>query len=193
MRNLSTFLLLALLLNAAPIAAQQKTITNDTFWKTTSGSYIFSQGGGIFRFPDSKGVEHYYWYGVKYQEAMTYCPKGINPSKSNLTNFVSVTCYQSDDLVNWKFVKDVMTTSTFNGHDWAWWVGRLGVAYVAEAKKYALFVQYNDKVGVFTSSSPTGSFVYHQQIDMTAMTGKSNTGDQTVFTDDDGQSYLCYS
>ena len=193
MRNLSTFLLLALLRNAAPIAAQQKTITNDTFWKTTSGSYIFSQGGGIFRFPDSKGVEHYYWYGVKYQEAMTYCPKGINPSKSNLTNFVSVTCYQSDDLVNWKFVKDVMTTSTFNGHDWAWWVGRLGVAYVAEAKKYALFVQYNDKVGVFTSSSPTGSFVYHQQIDMTAMTGKSNTGDQTVFTDDDGQSYLCYS
>jgi hypothetical protein len=33
-------------------------ITNDTFWKTTvstnhptSGSYIYSQGGGIFRFP----------------------------------------------------------------------------------------------------------------------------------------------
>ena len=173
--------------------AEMNTITNDTFWKTTSGSYIFSQGGGIFRFPDSNGVEHYYWYGVKYQEAMTYCPAGITASKSNLTNFVSVTCYQSDDLVNWNFVRDVMTTSTFNGHDWAWWVGRLGVAYVADAKKYALLVQYNDKVGVFTCSTPTGNFVFHQQIDMTEMTGKSNTGDQTVFTDDDGQSYLCYS
>ena len=32
-------------------------ITNDTFWKTTSGSYIYSQGGGIFRFPDAQGVE----------------------------------------------------------------------------------------------------------------------------------------
>ena len=50
-------------------------ITNDTFWQTTSGSYIYSQGGGIFRFPDAQGVEHYYWYGAKYQEAVDYCPK----------------------------------------------------------------------------------------------------------------------
>lgn len=188
------FLLLMLtLLSFGYAKAEFNTITNDTFWKTTSGTYIYSQGGGIFRFPDANGVEHYYWYGVKYQEAVDYCPKALAGSKSNLTNFISVTCYQSDDLVNWKFVKDVMTTSTFNGHDWAWWVGRLGVAYVTDAKKYALLVQYNDKVGVFTCDTPTGNFVYHQQIDMTAMTGKSNTGDQTVFTDDDGQSYLCYS
>lgn len=173
--------------------AQENTITNDTFWKTTDGNYIFSQGGGIFRFQDAEGVEHYYWYGVKYQEAVNYCPKALAGSKSNLTNFVSVTCYKSDDLVNWSFVKDVMTTATFSGHDFAWWIGRLGVAYVESKKQYALFVQYNDKVGVFTCSTPTGDFVYHQQIDMTSMTGKSNTGDQTVFTDDDGQSYLCYS
>ena len=45
-------------------------INNDTFWKTTSDSYIYSQGGGIFRFPDAQGKEHYYWYGAKYQEAV---------------------------------------------------------------------------------------------------------------------------
>ena len=45
-------------------------INNDTFWKATSGSYIYSQGGGIFRFPDAQGKEHYYWYGAKYQEAV---------------------------------------------------------------------------------------------------------------------------
>lgn len=175
-------------------AATPGTITNNTFWKTTKGDYIFSQGGGIFKFPDPvTGEEHYYWYGVKYKEAVDYAPAALGGSNSNVTNFVSVTCYRSDDLVNWTFVKDVMTSATFNGHDWAWWVGRLGVAYVKSAKKYALFVQYNDKVGVFTCSTPTGNFTYHQQIDMTAMTGKSNTGDQTVFTDDDGQSYLCYS
>ncbi|MCR5361696.1 MAG: family 43 glycosylhydrolase [Bacteroidales bacterium] len=173
--------------------AVQNTITNDTFWKTTSGGYIYSQGGGIFRFPDANGVEHYYWYGVKYKEAVDYCPKALAGSKSNMTNFVAVTCYRSDDLVNWTFVRNVMNTNAFSGHDWAWWVGRLGVAYVESAKKYALFVQYNDKVGVFTSSSPTGDFTYHQQIDMTPFIGISNTGDQTVFTDDDGQSYLCYS
>ena len=108
-------------------------INNDTFWKTSTGSYIYSQGGGIFRFPDAKGVEHYYWYGVKYQEAVDYCPDALAGSKSNITNFLSVTCYQSDDLVNWTFVNDVLTPASTG---WAYWVGRLGVAYIEEAKKY---------------------------------------------------------
>lgn len=34
-------------------------IINDTFWNTTKGTPIYSQGGGIFRFPDANGVEHY--------------------------------------------------------------------------------------------------------------------------------------
>ncbi|MCM1331306.1 MAG: family 43 glycosylhydrolase [Bacteroides sp.] len=175
-------------------AADFNTITNNTFWKTVDDEYIFSQGGGIFRFPDPvTGEEHYYWYGVKYQEAVDYAPKALGAPQSNITHFVSVTCYQSDDLVNWKFVNDVMTFNSFNGHEFPWWVGRLGVAYVKDAKTYALFVQYNESVGVFTCDTPTGNFTYHQQIDMTAMTGKPKTGDQTVFTDDDEESYLCYS
>ena len=166
-------------------------INNDTFWKTTSGSYIFSQGGGIFRFPDAEGVEHYYWYGVKYQEAVDYCPKALAGSKSNITNFLAVTCYKSDDLVNWTFVNDVLTPASAG---WAYWVGRLGVAYIEEAKKYALLVQYNDNVLVATCDTPTGNFERHQQIDMTDIIGTPNTGDQTVFTDPDtGKSYLCYS
>lgn len=143
-------------------------ITNDTFWKTTSGDYIFSQGGGIFRFPDSKGVEHYYWYGVKYQEAVDYCPRALGGSNSNNTQFLSVTCYQSDDLVNWTFVRDVLTSSSAG---WAYWVGRLGVAYVEEAKKYALLVQFNDNVGVYVCDTPTGNFTKNNQIDMTSMIG----------------------
>lgn len=166
-------------------------INNDTFWKTTSGSYIYSQGGGIFRFPDADGVEHYYWYGVKYQEAVDYCPNALAGSKSNITNFLSVTCYRSDDLVNWTFVNDVLTPASAG---WAYWVGRLGVAYIEEAKKYALLVQFNDNVLVATCNTPTGNFQRHNQIDMTDIIGTPNTGDQTVFTDPDtGKSYLCYS
>ncbi len=166
-------------------------ITNDTFWKTTTGSYIYSQGGGIFRFPDAQGVEHYYWYGAKYQEAVDYCPKGLNPSKSNVTHFLAVTCYQSDDLVNWKFVRNVLTS---NSAGWAYWVGRMGVAYIPEAKKYALLTQFNDHVLVATCNTPTGNFSRHNEIDMTDMIGTPNTGDMTVFTDPDtGKSYLCYS
>ena len=166
-------------------------INNDTFWKTTTGSYIYSQGGGIFRFPDAQGVEHYYWYGAKYQEAVDYCPKALAGSKSNITNFLGVTCYVSDDLVNWKYVRDVLTPSATG---WAYWVGRMGVAYITEAKKYALLTQFNDHVLVATCSTPTGNYARHNEIDMTSMIGTPNTGDMTVFTDPDtGKSYLCYS
>ena len=185
--------LLTILLGLLAATAMQAVgvINNDTFWKTTTGSYIYSQGGGIFRFPDAQGVEHYYWYGAKYQEAVDYCPKALAGSKSNVTNFLGVTCYQSDDLVNWKFVRIVLTPEAAG---WAYWVGRLGVAYIPEAKKYALLTQFNDHVLVATSPTPTGGYTRHNEIDMTNIIGTPNTGDMTVFTDPDtGKSYLCYS
>lgn len=190
-----TFLLLFLVFVAFHTSIAQQldsTITNDVFWYTTKGNPIYSQGGGLFRFPDpATGEEHYYWYGVHYQGAEEYLKSPLK--KSSNTGFVSVTCYKSDDLVHWTFVSDVLTNASFNGHDWPWWLGRLGVAYVPEAKKYALFVQYNSSVLIALCSTPTGSFVYHDAIDMTSRIGTSNTGDQTVFTDDNGKSYLVYS
>ena len=109
MKQLPTLLICLL---ATTSMQADNVITNDTFWKTTTGGYIYSQGGGIFRFPDAQGVEHYYWYGAKYQEAVDYCPSALGGSNSNVTHFLSVTCYQSDDLVNWKFVRDVLTSSS---------------------------------------------------------------------------------
>src|SRR5262245_4476051 len=41
-------------------------ITNDVFRKDTSGNPIYAQGGGVFKFGD-----RYYWYGVKYNGAVT--------------------------------------------------------------------------------------------------------------------------
>lgn len=183
-------------------ASDFNTITNDTFWKTVDGEYIFSQGGGIFRFPDPvTGEEHYYWYGVRYKEAVDYAPSPLKGSNSNMTNFQAVTCYRSDDLVNWTYVCDVMDGDTFASIGFPAWIGRLGVAYIPEAACYALLVQteymdatgYVKRVGVYTSQTATGRYEVNNLIDMTAMTGQPNTGDQTVFTDLDGQSYLCYS
>ncbi len=170
-------------------ASDFKTITNDVFWYTDKNKPIYSQGGGIFRFADpSTGKEHYYWYGVHYKGAETYLasPTGKNED----TGFVAVTCYKSDDLVNWTFVNNVLTASSI---DWAYWVGRMGVAYVPEAKKYAILIQYNDNVLIATCDTPTGNFKKHNQLDMTDRIGTPNTGDQTVFTDDNGKSYLVYS
>lgn len=167
-------------------------ITNDEFWYTVSGKPIYSQGGGIFRFTDpTTGKPHYYWYGVHYSGAENYQKSPLK--KSDDSGFISVTCYQSDDLINWTFVKDVLTSSEVNSHEGAYWVGRLGVAYVSEAKKYAIVVQYNNNVLFATCDTPDGNYKWNNKLDMTSLIGTSNTGDQTVFTDDNGKSYLVYS
>lgn len=190
-------------------------IQNDTFWRDTDGDYIYSQGGGIFKFNDT-----YYWYGVKYEEAEKYAANPTAPYNTDV--FAGVTCYSSKDLVNWKYEglvvePDAVNNSDAMGTEKAVWVGRLGVAYIPDEEDsgtYALFVQHefadpgnvidgadtvNDNISkqvlVLTSSSPAGKFEWHQRINMKGYTGgTSNTGDQTVFTDEDtGKSYLLYS
>ena len=169
-------------------------IKNDIFWNTKDGQAIYSQGGGIFKFPDPKsGIEKYFWYGVHYKEAETYRADPSVTQERN--NFVSVTCYSSTDLVNWEFEADVLTKSEIDKNSArTGWVGRLGVAYIKEWKKYAMFVQHQAGVLITLSDSPTGDFTWHRRINMTDRIGTPNTGDQTVFTDEDtGKSYLVYS
>lgn len=154
----TAYLLAVSVFSASPISdivrltanAECQTIVNDTFWKDTNGNNIYSQGGGVFQFGDT-----YYWYGVHYKGAETYA---ANPSKKNSdTGFVSVTCYSSKDLVNWKFENDVLTSSTKN-FGFAYWFGRLGVAYCPNTKRYVLVAQYNESVIYASCDSPTGNF-----------------------------------
>ena len=77
-------------------------IINDNFWKDIDGNYIYSQGGGIFKFEDS-----YYLYGVHYKGAEAYA---TNPTQKNDDiAFVSISFDSSKDLINWKFENDVLT------------------------------------------------------------------------------------
>jgi len=172
--------------------AQNLTIKNDVFWNTKEGLPLNSQGGGIFKFADPvTGVQKYYWYGVQYVEANVY---RANPAITLTTStFEAVTCYSSVDLVNWTFEGNVLTKDKANPSGKSW-VGRLGVCYISELKQYAMFVQHDKEVLITLSDSPTGEFKWHQKINMEKMIGTSNTGDQTVFTDEDtGKSYLIYS
>ena len=180
------------LITAKTANAQTRNLKNDIFWKTKDGLPIYSQGGGIFRFIDPvSGIKKYYWYGVHYNEADTY---RIAPfKKQTKPTFESVTCYSSIDLVNWTFEADVLSKEEVNKFGKTW-VGRLGVAYIPELKTYTMFVQHGAKVLITISNSPTGSFTWHQEISMIQMIGTTNTGDQTIFTDEDnGKSYLVYS
>lgn len=156
------------------------TIINDRFWKDTSGTPIYSQGGGILQVGDT-----YYWYGVKYGGAVTYA---ANPSgKNSDTSFQGVTTYSSKDLVNWK-LEATDKLSNAGG-----WFGRLGVAYNSTTKKYVLVAQGGGGLYFATSDKPTGGFVYdHVQTNLPGIVNGA-TGDQTIFQDDDGQAYLVSS
>ncbi|GAB2881278.1 hypothetical protein GCM10027074_56870 [Streptomyces deserti] len=174
-----------------------QTITNNTFWNDTSGNPIYSQGGGVFKFGDT-----YYWYGVHYTGAELY---RANPTRKydGDISFVSIPVYSSKDLVNWKFENRVATRSTGVGNGanlgGAGWVGRLGVSYNENTGKYVLAVQMwhtgrgGHGVLLLQGDSPTDTFDYgyfQTQITNSPTTG---TGDQTVFTDDNGKDYLIFS
>ncbi|MDQ0681892.1 hypothetical protein QFZ56_000855 [Streptomyces achromogenes] len=189
----------ALMTTAADLKAADEgtfqTITNNSFWSDTSGNPIYSQGGGVFKFGDT-----YYWYGVHYSGAELY---RANPTRKYDGNvgFVSIPVYSSKDLVNWKFENNVATRSTAinNGATLgqAGWVGRLGVSYNENTGKYVLatqaYVGGGHGVLFLQGDSPTDTFDYgyfQTQITNSPTTG---TGDQTVFTDDDGKDYLIFS
>ena len=174
--------------------AQTQNIKNDVFWNTKDRLPIYSQGGGIFKFTDTvSGKMKYYWYGVHYKEAAIY---RNDPSVTQArSDFEAVTCYTSTDAVNWTFEGNVLTQEELAKQGGrALWVGRLGVAFIKEMNKYAMFVQHGNGVLIAVSDSPSGPFTWHQKISMKEMIGTPNTGDQTVFTDEDnGKSYLIYS
>lgn len=172
-----------------------QTITNNTFWNDTSGNPIYSQGGGVFKFGDT-----YYWYGVHYLGAESY---RANPTRKydGEVSFRSIPVYSSKDLVNWKFENRVATRTTpiQSGATLgqAGWVGRLGVSYNENTGKYVLAVQAyvggGHGVLLLQGDSPTDTFDYgyfQTQITNSPTTG---TGDQTVFTDEDGKDYLIFS
>lgn len=190
-------------------------IRNNTFWHDTDGNPIYSQGGGIFRFGDT-----YYWYGVEYIGAEKYYNSPTRTYDKDAT-FVAIKAYSSQDLVNWKFEGDIATKDTklwipaskdiqpdsfsrMTSLADTSWMGRMGVTYNENTGKYTALIQFKDGLvdqGTNTSQavlflqgdSPTDTFEYANLQPQIQNSPTSGTGDQTVFTDDDGTDYLIFS
>ena len=148
------------------VEQSENTITNDTFYTDT----IYSQGGYICRFGDK-----YYWYGVKYKCEEEYFKNPAMGKNSN-SSFESFTCYSSIELVNWKFEGNAFKEEN-NG-----WVGRMGVAYNQNMKKYVLISQYSPGLFFAVSDKPEGTFVIDHNFEDRLPIENGGTGDQTVFS-----------
>lgn len=182
----------AMLCGAAPhVLAAPKTIQNDVFWKDTSGNTIYSQGGGILKVGST-----YYWYGAKYDGAVTYAANPV--AKNDAVDFNAVTVYSSTDLATWKFEGNALSAGAAGSTlEPGIWLGRLGVVYNANTNKYVLISQYLGPAGsgvmFATSSSPVGPFTFHHIQAQISNVSSAGTGDQTIYHDDSGANYLVFS
>ncbi|HPR31980.1 MAG TPA: family 43 glycosylhydrolase [Prolixibacteraceae bacterium] len=189
MKNIENFkiTIISLLLLAGFLTAFQKdlfsqVIQNDVFWHDTDGNPIYTQGGGVLKVDST-----WYWYGVRYSGADDYYD---NPGagKNSGSQFNTMTCYSSTDLANWKFEGDLLTTADGLGG----WIGRVGCAYNEPTGKYVLIAQNYPGLMFATSDTPTGPFKVVASQRVIGNVVNDMTGDQSVFTDDDGQAYLAY-
>jgi Glycosyl hydrolases family 43 len=157
--------------------AQYQTITNDVWWKTTSGSPIYAQSGFITKIGST-----YYWYGVEYAGAESYYSTGT--ANSN-TAFVGINCYTSTDLVHWSFAATVVSPSSkILTSDY---IGRLAGVIKNSSGTYVLWAVDEGSQGDgemwMTSTSPTGPFTWGGiQTSITNVYDGEN-GDATIFVD----------
>ncbi|HMR50167.1 MAG TPA: family 43 glycosylhydrolase [Arachnia sp.] len=198
------------------------TISNNRFWHDTDGNPIFSQGGGVFRFGDRyywygvryAGAQAYYdnptrnysSTGVSFEAITAY-------SSTDLVNWTFENNIATTGTpLHIPASQDVSGTyfSQMNTLADAAWIGRLGVVYNENTGKYVLLVQFenqdpqrvtNASVLFLEGDAPGADFRYANiQTHIPGVYDNPNkpgwnqgTGDQTVFTDDDGTDYLVFS
>jgi hypothetical protein len=168
---------------ASTFAQNYKTITNDVWWKDSSGNPIYAQGGGISKFNGT-----YYWYGCQYGGASTYYNTGTSNSD---TSFVQVNCYTSTDLVTWTKQNPPVTQSTTNFSPSVCSGASIrgeSVFYNAANKQYVMWMGYSgtpgDGIACLTCSTPDGNFVW-DHIQTTFTNVYHSPGDLSFFVDVD--------
>lgn len=102
---------------------------NGEAWTDTEGNIIQSHDGII------KWQGKYYWYGIDYSHNL------VNTG-SDGNGFRAVKCYESEDLVNWKFKNNVLTANSsicLNQCD----INNVRVVYNKNTGKFVMWMGYN--------------------------------------------------
>lgn len=144
-------------------------------WTDTNGNSLQAHGGGII-----KVGSVWYWFGENKIE--------------NNSNFLSVNCYSSTDLLNWKFELAALSPISGTNISSTNIVERPKVIFNEMTKKYVMYF-HNDNsdyslamVGVATSDSVNGKYTYVGSFQPL----NSQSRDMGLFQEDDGMNwFLC--
>lgn len=171
------FLALLLIAFMADAYSQKQTIIRPgEIWPDTDGKHIQAHGGGIIKIGST-----YYWYGEERSQGLD-------------TNYRYVSCYSSEDLMNWKFRGDVVKMSDPENLGNRWVLERPKVFYNRKTKKYVMYFHLDDRsykvasVGIATSDKPDGQFTFVKSFRPLGHESR----DIGQFIDDDGTPYLVF-
>jgi len=145
-------------------------------WPDKDGHHIQAHGGGIIKVADT-----YYWYGEERTQGLD-------------TNYRYVSCYTSKDLGNWQFKGDVLKLQDPEQLGNRWILERPKVFYNSNTHTYVMYFHLDNRaykfarVGVATSQSPEGPFVYAKSFRPLGYESR----DIGQFIDDDGTPYLVF-
>lgn len=160
-----------------------KSYINGTPWLDLSGNPIQAHGGYIIKYGG-----YFYWYGENRQS----------------DNYVS--CYRSQDFMNWEFRRNVLTKNSetkatrvksdmnlINENGGKVNVERPKVLFNEKTKKFVMWAHFENGLDyscaaacVATCDTPDGDFVYHGSFRPFGEMSR----DCTLFLDDDGKAYF---
>ena len=151
-------------------------------WPDENGNHIQAHGGGIIKINET-----YYWYGEQRGQ-------GLDPK------FRYVSCYSSKDLMNWKFLDNVIKMAAPDSLPSTWVLERPKVFYNVKTKKYVMYFHIDApktkdgggyalaQVGLAVCDKPDGSFRYVKRFSPLGHESR----DIGQFIDDDGTAYLVF-
>jgi len=169
-------LLVVIFIHSNLFAQKQEIIKPGEIWPDADGNHIQAHGGGIIKIENT-----YFWYGEQRAE-------GLDPT----LRYVS--CYASQDLINWKFRGNVIKMLPPDTLKSGWVLERPKVFYNAKTKKYVMYFHIDDKhykvaqVGIAVCNKPDGEFEYVRRFRPLGHESR----DIGQFIDDDGTAYLVF-
>lgn len=171
---------------------QSALIVSGEKWLDTDGNMINAHGGGVLYHNGT-----YYWYG-EYKGDSTYWNPKVPGWECYRTEAGGVSCYSSQNLVDWKFERVVLQPDTVDINSdlhYSNVLERPKVIYNDKTDKFVMWLHvdshdyFKAAAGVAVSDTPYGKFEYLGSI----RPNDEMSRDMTLFKDDDGKAYHIYS
>ena len=157
---------------------------NGQIWQDTDGKDIQAHGGCIIRYA---GL--FYWYGEN---------KGIkNCEGRNRVDVIGISCYSSEDLVNWKNEGVVLAAepNPDSPLHYSKVVERPKVLYNQKTNHFTMWMHLDSadysfsSVGIAVADRPTGPF----RLIKVTHPNRQESRDMTLYQDEDGTAYLIHA